>query len=410
MTQDNQEKGKTPRRKGWFQKFAEVMTTDITELGKLRETQPEEEAPPEEKQPGGEKPSRDDGGATVQGPVKVKSGSETVEEQLPSTESWLKKLTGGLSKTRDKVASRINQIAAARRGIDEDYYEDILEVLLETDMGMEVAEGVIKALKREVGARGAKDTSEACDLLVEVIGRLISSGEHTMTPDDMSAEGIETGVILLTGVNGSGKTTVCGKLANRYRLAGAKVLLVAADTFRAAAIDQLKVWAERAQVDFQGAQEGRDPSSVVYDGLARSKSEGHSVVIIDTAGRLQNKVNLMNELAKIRRTVDKQVKPEAVQSVLVVDSTTGQNAITQAEVFGEIAKLDGIILTKLDGTARGGVVLAIKQKMDLPVLEVGVGEGLDDLVPFDAATYARSLLGDLADDTIDWRGRSGFND
>ncbi len=387
--QDNKDR---PQRKGWFQKFTEVISTDVTEIGKLREQHAEEDR------------------QYVEQVAEIEATEITAEDQLPSTDTWLEQLSGGLTKTRDKVASRINTIAAARRGIDQDFYDEILEVLLETDMGMEVAEDVLKILKREIGARGANDTSEACDLLVEVLGRLIASDEHTITPDDMKSEGIETAVILLTGVNGSGKTTVCGKLSNRYRLAGAKVLVIAADTFRAAAIDQLKIWAERAQVDFQGAQEGRDPSSVVYDGLARSKTEGHDIVIIDTAGRLQNKVNLMNELEKIRRTVDKHIEPDAIQSLLVVDSTTGQNAITQAEVFGEIAKLDGIILTKLDGTARGGVVLAIKHRMDLPVLEIGVGEGLNDLVPFDAATYARSLLGDLADDQIDWRGRTGFND
>jgi len=336
---------------------------------------------------------------------------ESTEEVPPTRESWLKKLTGGLQRTRDKVAGRIQEIAASRRGIDDDFYDDVLEVLIETDMGMEVAEEMIKRLRREVGARGARDTGEACDLLVELIGRSLASEMKTISADELTPD-IENkpAVVLLTGVNGSGKTTVCGKLSKRYRVLGRKVLLVAADTFRAAAIDQLKVWAERAKVDFQGASEGKDPSSVVYDGLSRAKAEGHDVVIVDTAGRLQNKVNLMNELGKIRRTVDKQVQENPIQSLLVVDSTTGQNAITQAEVFGEVAKLDGIILTKLDGTARGGIVLAIKERMNLPVVEVGVGEGIDDLVPFDAATYARSLLGDLAGDEIDWRSRSGFND
>jgi len=334
--------------------------------------------------------------------------SEETEEQ-PTRQSWLQKLSGSLARTREKVAGRINTIAAARRGIDEDFYDEIVEVLIETDMGMDVADDVVKKLKREVAARGAKDTAEACDLLIEVIGRELASDIHTPGRDDFSG-GAKPVVLLLTGVNGSGKTTVCGKLAKRFIREGSKTLIVAADTFRAAAIDQLKIWAERSEADFQGAREAQDPSSVVYDGLARAKAEGHDYVIIDTAGRLQNKVNLMNELGKIRRTVDKLVPEKSVQSLLVVDSTTGQNAITQAEVFGEVAKLDGIVLTKLDGTARGGIVLAIKQRMNLPVVEVGVGEGIDDLVPFDAATYARSLLGDLADDEIDWRSRTGYSD
>jgi len=338
-------------------------------------------------------------------------GEPVEEEATPSRQSWLQKLAGSLSKTRERVADRIQAIAAARRGIDEDFYDEILEVLVETDVGMDVADDMVKRLRREVGARDAKDTSEACDLLVELIGRALVSDRRTLTVDDIeTAGGSKPVVLLLTGVNGSGKTTVCGKLARRYRREGKRVLMVAADTFRAAAIDQLKLWADRAEVDFQGAREGRDPSSVVYDGLARAKAEGHDVVIIDTAGRLQNKVNLMNELGKIRRTLDKHADSGSIQSLLVIDSTTGQNAITQAEVFGEVAKLDGIVLTKLDGTARGGIVLAIKQRMELPVVEVGVGEGIDDLVPFDAATYARSLLGDLADDGISWRGRAGFND
>ncbi len=333
------------------------------------------------------------------------------EEAPPSRETLLQKLRSGLSRTREKVAERIQTIAAARRGIDEDFFDDVLEVLIETDMGMEPADDLVKLLRREIGARGAKDSSEACDLLVELIGRTLSSELRTLTTSQLEEAGVSPpAVLLLTGVNGSGKTTVCGKLAKRFIREGKQALVVAADTFRAAAIDQLKIWAERSQADFQGAQEGRDPSSVVYDGIARAKAEGHDVVIIDTAGRLQNKVNLMNELGKIRRTVDKHVPEKAVQSLLVVDSTTGQNAISQAEIFGEVAKIDGIILTKLDGTARGGIVLAIKKRMDIPVLEVGVGEGIDDLVPFDAAVYARSLLGDIAGDEIDWRSRTGVAD
>lgn len=376
------------RKKGWFQKFADVMTTDITELHKLKEEWAEEELTPI--------------------PVTETTPEIPGEETPPSRENLLQKLSGGLKATREKVSVRIHTIAAARKGVDDNFYDDVLEVLIETDMGFEVAEDVIKLLRREVGARGADDTAEACDLLVEVIGRTLASPIRTLAPDvsDMG----KPSVLLLTGVNGSGKTTVCGKLAKRLRLLGMKVLIVAADTFRAAAIDQLKIWAERANVDFQGAKEGSDPSSVVYDGLSRAKSEGHDLVIIDTAGRLQNKINLMNELGKIRRTVDKQIAPDHIQSLLVIDATTGQNAITQAEVFGEVAKLDGIVLTKLDGTARGGIVLAIKRRMELPVLEVGVGEGIDDLVPFDAAEYSRSLLGALADDDIDWRAKIGVID
>jgi fused signal recognition particle receptor len=336
----------------------------------------------------------------------------SVEKEAPPTrESWLSKLKNGLSRTREKVAEKIQAIAAARRGIDEAFYDEIVEVLVETDMGMEPAEDVVKQLRREVGARGAKDSKEACDLLVEIIGRTLASDIVTLTPEIREKKGVPAPIImLLTGVNGSGKTTVCGKLCKRFKIQGYKVLLVAADTFRAAAIDQLRIWGERAEVDFQNAKEASDPSAVVYDGINRAKTEGHDIVIIDTAGRLQNKVNLMNELGKIRRTVDKLVPEGAVQSLLVIDSTTGQNAISQAEVFGEVAKLDGIVLTKLDGTARGGIVLAIKSRMHLPVLEVGVGEGIDDLVPFDPATYARSLLGDLVDDDINWRERVGFSD
>lgn len=333
------------------------------------------------------------------------------DDQLETRETLLQKLSGGLKHTREKVSVRIHTIAAARRGVDDKFYDEVLEILIETDMGLDVAEGVVRMLKREVGVRSAEDTAEACDLLVEVIGRILSSPVKTLAPFITEGNDIKKpAVLLLTGVNGSGKTTVCGKLSRRYKLHDQKVLLVAADTFRAAAIDQLKIWAERAEVDFQGAMVGADPSSVVYDGLARANAEGHDFVIIDTAGRLQNKVNLMNELGKIRRTVDKHVDPESVQSLLVVDATTGQNAITQAQVFGEVAKLDGIILAKLDGTARGGIVLAIKQRLELPVVEVGVGEGINDLVPFDAAIYSRSLLGALADDDIDWRAKIGVID
>lgn len=399
--QESSDPTEKPKKKGWFQKFADVMTTDVTELHKLKDEWKKEE------QTRFEIPVSDtDSVAEVSTEDKPKE-----KEQPPSRHNLLQKLSGGLKATREKVSVRIHTIAAARRGVDDNFYDEVLEVLIETDMGYEVAEDVVKMLHREVGARGAEDTAEACDLLVEVIGRILASPVKTLPPEfEYDSDSKKPAVLLLTGVNGSGKTTVCGKLAKRYRLYDKKVLMVAADTFRAAAIDQLRIWAERAEVDFQGAKEGADPSSVVYDGLSRAKAEGHDIVIIDTAGRLQNKVNLMNELGKIRRTVDKQIEPDAVQSLLVIDSTTGQNAITQAEVFGEVAKLDGIILTKLDGTARGGIVLAIKQRIELPVLEVGVGEGIDDLVPFDAAEYSRSLLGALADDDIDWRARIGVID
>jgi fused signal recognition particle receptor len=345
-------------------------------------------------------------------PVSVNESPEPDKKEAPPTrESWLQKLKNGLSRTREKVQEKVQAIAAARRGIDDKFYDEILEILIETDMGMEPAEEIIKQLSREVGARGARDTKEACDLLIELIGRMLTSETVSMTPEILEKKDIaKPMVLLLTGVNGSGKTTVCGKLSKRFKLQGYKVLLVAADTFRAAAIDQLRVWGERAEVDFSAAKESQDPSSVVFDGLTRAKTEGYDVVIIDTAGRLQNKISLMNELGKIRRTVDKQIPEGAVQSLLVIDSTTGQNAISQAEVFGEVAKLDGIVLTKLDGTARGGIVLSIKSRMKLPVLEVGVGEGIDDLVPFDSATYARSLLGDLAGDEINWRERVGYSD
>lgn len=351
---------------------------------------------------------KDEPEETVEAAQEAQAPVEEGAEETERRKSWMQKLRDGLSSTRDKVSGKINTIKAARAGIDEDFYEDILEVLLETDMGMEAAEEIVKKLRREVGARGAENTEEACDLLTEVIGRELHRYESKFDKDEFTKD--QPGVVLLTGVNGSGKTTVCGKLAKRFKNNGYKVLLVAADTFRAAAIDQLKIWAERAEVDFQGAPEGKDPSSVVYDGLARARKENIDIVIVDTAGRLQNKVNLMNELGKIRRTVDKQIPGKNVQSLLVIDSTTGQNAITQAEVFGEVAKLDGIVLTKIDGTARGGVVLTINSRMKLPVVEIGVGEGIDDLIPFDPPVYARSLLGDIAGDEINWRWRVGTID
>lgn len=349
--------------------------------------------------------------ADISSETEVQSQVEETRGDAFTRENWLQKIKSGLSKTRERISERIRTIAASRRGIDENFYNEVLEILIETDMGYEPAEDIVRKLRREIGARNAKDTGEACDLLVELIARTLASETGVFTPATLMEKGIELPeVILLTGVNGSGKTTVCGKLSKRFKQLGYKILLVAGDTFRAAAIDQLRIWGERANVDFFGAKEGQDPSSVVFDALAKAKAEKYDAVIIDTAGRLQNKVNLMNELGKIRRTVDKHVPLEAVLSLLVIDATTGQNAVSQAKVFGEIAKLDGIVLTKLDGTAKGGIVLAIKSQLNLPVVEIGVGESIDDLVPFDAGTYARSLLGELAGDEINWRAKSGFND
>lgn len=295
---------------------------------------------------------------------------------------FFKKLFGGLKKTAQAVASGITAIFT--KTFDDEFYEDLETVLLSADMGVEATEQIIADIKQLAKSEKIKTEEELKARLADSIAAIL--GDDALDLPDPS-------VILVVGVNGVGKTTSIGKLAHRLKGDGRSVLLVAGDTFRAAATEQLTEWSERAKVRIVKQGAGADAASLVFDALTSAKAKGEQVTIIDTAGRLHNKTNLMAELQKIDRVVGK-VAPDAnYRKLLVIDATTGGNALSQVEYFHDAVGLDGIILTKLDGTAKGGIVVAIKQQFDLPVYYVGVGEQLDDLIPFDAHDFARALVG-----------------
>ena len=295
------------------------------------------------------------------------------------------KINAGLKKTRDSFKGAITGILNSFTKIDEDLFEELEETLVMSDMGMPTAEHIIELLRKKIKEQGITDPKEIYDALQGIIEELLGEGEElnlTTTPS----------VILVIGVNGVGKTTTIGKMAASLKAEGKKVILGAADTFRAAAIEQLQVWADRAGVEMVKSVEGSDPASVVFDTIAAAKARGADVVICDTAGRLHNKKNLMDELAKVSRVIKRELPDAAIENLLVLDAATGQNAVNQAREFKTAADITGIVLTKLDGTARGGIVLAIHNELHIPVKFVGVGEGIDDLQPFDVKSFARSLF------------------
>jgi fused signal recognition particle receptor len=298
-----------------------------------------------------------------------------------------RRLANSLKKTREAVFDGVKGLAKGRTGIDGLFYDELTDLLIEADLGVNTAVGLVEGIKVRAKRDGINDAEQITDLMKAEIIEWVSS-DVTLLDNQPYPN-----VYLMTGVNGTGKTTACGKIAHRFISRGERAVLVAADTFRAAAIDQLKVWAERAGADFVAKKEGSDPASVVFDGMEKALREGHQRVIIDTAGRLQTKIPLMQELAKIKRTILKKASEAQIQSLLVIDATTGQNAVVQAKVFKEAVDLNGILLTKLDGTAKGGIVLTIKRELGLPVVECGIGEKLEDLEPFNPVEYAEGLLG-----------------
>ena len=295
------------------------------------------------------------------------------------------KIKAGLKKTRDSITGQISSMLHAFTKIDEELFEELEELLVMADVGMNTATEICDTLRARVKERGITDPNEIMTLLQEVVTEMVS-GDNELHLDTQPS------VILVIGVNGVGKTTTIGKLASRLKKEGKSVILGAADTFRAAAIEQLEVWAERADVPIIKHPEGADPAAVVYDTISAAKARHADVVICDTAGRLHNKKNLMDELSKISRIIDKGLPGCSKEVLLVLDATTGQNAVNQAREFKEAAGLTGIVLTKLDGTAKGGVVLAIHRDLGLPVKFIGVGEQVDDLQPFDAEDFARALF------------------
>lgn len=295
------------------------------------------------------------------------------------------KIKNGLRKSREGISSRIQKMLASFRSIDEDLFEELEELLILGDVGVNTTERICERLKEEVKLRNIKDPMEIYGLLEETVCEMIEGDE------EMHLSTVPS-VILVIGVNGVGKTTTIGKLAAKYRDEGKRVVMAAADTFRAAAIDQLSVWAQRSGADLISHPEGSDPASVVYDAIAFAKSKKADLVICDTAGRLHNKKNLMAELSKIERIIGRELPDADKEVLLVLDAATGQNAVNQAAEFSKATSITGIVLTKLDGTAKGGVILPIREDLKIPVKFIGVGEQIDDLQPFDAKVFSKALF------------------
>lgn len=302
---------------------------------------------------------------------------------------FFEKIKEGLKKTRDALFGRIDKMLKSFTKIDDELFEELEELLVMGDVGMYTAEKICDELRKRVKEEGITDPSEIRRLLEEVVTEMLAGGQEL----DISTK---PSIILVIGVNGVGKTTTIGKLAAKFVREGKRVTMAAADTFRAAAIEQLQIWAERAGADLIKQNEGSDPAAVVFDAISSAKARGSDIIIADTAGRLHNKKNLMGELAKINRIIDRELPDSSKEVLLVLDATTGQNAVNQTKEFRTAAGITGIVLTKLDGTAKGGVVLAIKEELDVPVKYIGVGEQIDDLQPFVPEDFARALFADEA--------------
>lgn len=316
--------------------------------------------------------------------------SEPILQAAPETESVQDKYTKGLTKSRKTFGQRMNELFANFRTVDEDFFEEVEETLIGADVGFDAAMKIADSLRQEVKLRNVKKTADVQNVIIEKLVDLYGEAGVGEVNELNMQPGLT--VILFVGVNGVGKTTSIGKLAHQFKAEGKKVLLAAADTFRAGAIDQLVVWGERAGVEVVRGNAGGDPAAVVFDAMERAKRENADVLLVDTAGRLQNKVNLMNELEKIKRIIQR-VDPTAPHEVLLVlDATTGQNAMNQAKQFKETTDVSGLVLTKLDGTAKGGIVLAIRNELRLPVKLVGLGEGINDLEPFDPNEFVVGLF------------------
>lgn len=314
----------------------------------------------------------------------VENGSiETLEAE--KKQGFFTKLKEGLNKTRKSILNSVDNVLSSFTKIDEDLFEELEETLIMSDIGVETTTKIIEGLRERVKKQRVTEASEVKQLLIDEITQLLEEDEEEFELKKPS-------IILVIGVNGVGKTTTIGKLANQYKSEGNKVLLAAADTFRAAAIDQLEIWGQRAGIDVIKHQENSDPAAVVFDAVQAAKSRKTDILICDTAGRLHNKKNLMEELRKIFKVINREYPDAYKEVLLVLDGTTGQNALQQAKVFKEVADITGIILTKLDGTAKGGIVIAIKSELKIPVRYIGIGEGINDLQQFNASDFAKALF------------------
>ena len=309
-----------------------------------------------------------------------------MEEAEPEKKKgFFAKIRDGLRKTKDAMVSRMQQVLGGFTKIDDDLFDELEEIMITSDLGPETSVQICETLRKRVKERGVKDPQEIMGMIQEIIGEMLGEDQTLEYPTQPT-------IVMVIGVNGAGKTTTIGKLCHQLKGEGKKVLVAAADTFRAAAIDQLEVWTQRAGVDIVKHAEGSDPASVVYDAIDAAKARGCDVLICDTAGRLHNKKNLMQELAKINRIIETKAEGCHREILLVLDATTGQNAVNQARLFQEVADISGIVLTKLDGTAKGGIIVSIRNELGIPVKLIGVGEKIDDLQPFHAQDFVRALF------------------
>ena len=311
-------------------------------------------------------------------------------QHLGKKEDNLQKYDDGLAKSRKGFADKLKSLSKKYKKVNQDYFDDLEEVLIEADVGVELTLKIIQQLFEYAKSKRIDDAEELNDLLVDMLFENYMKEDQILEKDLKFEEG-KTTVCLVVGVNGVGKTTSIAKLANRYKNLGKKILMIAGDTFRAGAKEQLKIWADRVGVPLVAGKDNQDPASVVFDGVKRAKLENYDLVIVDTAGRLQNKVNLMNELAKINRVIEKELPNSIKESLLIIDATTGQNGVRQARSFYDVTSLSGIIITKMDGTSKGGIILAIRDELGIPVRFIGLGEKVDDLQPFDLEKYLYSL-------------------
>ncbi|WP_088012958.1 signal recognition particle-docking protein FtsY [Gottfriedia acidiceleris] len=317
---------------------------------------------------------------------------ETISKQ---TESVTQKFKSGLEKSRNNLTEGLNDLFARYRKVDEDFFEELEEILIMADVGVNTVMELVEELKFEVKRKNIQDPKDVQEVISEKLVELYKGDDLTDDSFELNLNPDGLTVVLFVGVNGVGKTTSIGKIAHKLKTEGKKVLLAAGDTFRAGAIDQLEVWGERVGVDTIKQGEGSDPAAVMYDAVQAAKARKVDVLLCDTAGRLQNKVNLMKELEKVRNVIAREVPGAPHEVLLVIDATTGQNGLVQAKTFSEATNVSGIVLTKLDGTAKGGIVLAIRNELKVPVKFVGLGEKMDDLQPFQAEQFVYGLFGDL---------------
>lgn len=328
----------------------------------------------------------------------IAADNEITEEQLPdeteeeisaekSKKGIFERFKLGLSKTRQNIGGKIDTLIKSTRKLDEDFFEELEEILIQADVGMDTSLALVDKIRTTVKKQKINDPLQVTELLQDAIAELMGTDQVPLNiaPDKPT-------VILVVGVNGAGKTTTIAKLAHKFKQEKKKVILAAGDTFRAAAIDQLQIWADRTGVELIKHQEGSDPGAVVFDAISAARARKADILIIDTAGRLQNKTNLMKEISKIRKVIEKEMPAAPHEVLLVVDATTGQNAISQARIFSEATGVSGIVLTKLDGTAKGGIVIAVARELKIPVKLVGIGEGMEDLREFSPDVFARALF------------------